>query len=185
MKKRLMLLGALALLMLPGAALSAQTAGWVHVRVDGDEDEQVQLNLPVSMVSVAFQAIREEGLEDLRGGRGGSDDDVSFDDARALWQAMRDAGDAEFVNVQDGDDSLRIYREGDRVYVEGSENGDQSLSIEMPVQLADALLGEDADDVDFEAVIQDLVRQGQADLVLIRDDERTVRLWADNRSTQD
>lgn len=179
MTKKLMVLAATAILMFPAAALNAQQTNWVHIRVDGDQAEQVRLNLPMSMVSMAFETIREEGLDDI------ADGDFGLADAREMWQALRDAGDAEFVNVQDGDESLRVYREGDRLYIEAQDGPDENLRVEMPVRVADVLLSPDSDAVDFDAVVQELIDQGDSDLVLIQAEDRTVRFWVDNQSTQD
>lgn len=181
MKKLLLTLAALLILVAPGTSLYAQDAIWVHLRVEEDGATQVRLNLPISMVSTALGSVRESALQ--RGNRVARD--LTIDDARAMWEAMRDAGDAEFIDVRDGDERVRIFREGDRVYVHTDDGDTENLRMEMPVEVANALLAEDPSQMDLAAAIQDLVRRGESDLVLIRDGDATVRLWADERSTQE
>lgn len=189
MKKKLLVLAAAAGMFalsptIYAQATSSQGTNWIHVSVDGEEDETVRLNLPVSMAAVALETIRNEGLDNDEFGDG-SRGDVSLDDARGMWQAMRDAGDAEFLDIQDGDERVRVFREGDRVYVVGNDGEAESLRVEMPVEIADALLASEDDEMDLEAVIQEVIDRGETELVLIRDDDATIRLWVDDQSGQD
>lgn len=175
------LLATLAFLVLVPSAVEAQDQTWVHLHVEENEETQVRLNLPISMVSMAFESLRAQALSET--GQGGG---PGLADARRLWLAMRDAGDAEFLDVRDEGERMRVFREGDRVYVEGdAADGTELIRVEMPVAVADALLADETATVDLAEVIESLVENGESELVRIRDGDATVRLWADGRNTQD
>lgn len=182
MTKKLVMLAAVAALALP-VAVQAQEASWVHVRVDAEDGTRVRLNLPVSMVDVALKTAREEGFEDAHL-RWDEHADLSLEDLRRLWREMRDAGDAEFVNIQDEEEHVRIFRRGDRVFVHVDEDGTEKVRVEMPVEVADALLETEGDELDLSAAVQKLARRGEHELVRVRDRDATVRIWVDDSNSQ-
>lgn len=174
----------------PGGAAHAQaTAGddgeasWVHVRVDEADGSEVNLNLPIGLVDVALKARGDEifGGEDLRIG---PDGDYSVRELRAIWKELRGAGDAEFVRVRDGDERVRIFREGDRVHVHVDEGESERVRIEMPARVVDALLSAQGEELDVAAAARELGRGGEGEVVSIDDDGTRVRIWVDDSSTQ-
>lgn len=184
MTKKLLMLAIAAVLAVPAALHAQEEASWIHVRVDEEDGAKVRINLPISMVDVALETARKEGLDDAHmhwKGHG----DMSIQDLRRMWQEMRDAGDAEFVNVQDGDEHVRVFRKGDRVYVQVDEEGDEKVRIEMPTEVADALLSGEGETLDVRAAVDKLARRGAHELVRVRDGAETVRIWVDNRNSQD
>lgn len=183
MNKHWLTMAAAALLAVPAGAVQAQEASWVHVRVDEAEGDNVRVNLPISLVDVALEAAGEERLEDghLRLGEHG---DLSVEELRRMWRELRDAGDAELVEVQDGEEHVRVFRRGDRVHVQVDEDGEEKVRVEMPVEVADALLGAEGDRLDLQAAVRKLARRGEQELVRVRDTDATVRVWVDDRSGQ-
>lgn len=183
---KLITLAALAILATPFAAVQAQAqeASWVHVRIDQESEATARLNLPASMVTVALEMVRREGLDGVRL-EDRTNGDVKIEDLRRMWEAMRDAGDAEFVNVRDGDAHVRVFREGDRLYVHADGEDGETVRVEMPVEIADIVLRSGDDQIDVEAVVRELARRGEPELVQISGPDGTVRVWVDDRSTQD
>lgn len=183
MLKKLLAVLAVVALAAPAAA-HAQESSWIHVRVDEADGAKVRVNLPATMVDVALEIADEKGLEEDHL-HFGPDSEVSLDQMRRLWQEMRDAGDAEFVNVQDGDEHVRIFREGDRVFVHVDEDGTEKVRVEMPARVADALLSSKGDTLNVRAALQELASGGSQELVRVREaDGANVRIWVDNRSDQ-
>lgn len=186
MMKHLLTVAAAGLLVVPAGAVQAQEtqeASWVHVRVDEADGAKVRVNLPISLVDVALEAAGEEGLEDGRL-RWDEHGDVTVDDLRRMWRELRDAGDAELVEVQDGEEHVRVYRRGDRLHVHVDEDGEEKVRVEMPTGVADALLGGEGDELDLRAAVRELARRGERDLVRVQDTDATVRVWVDARSAQ-
>lgn len=181
MTKKLLTVAAAAALAVPAMA-HAQESSWIHVSVDEADGATVRVNLPASMVDVALDIADERGLEeDLRLG---PEADVSLEELRRLWHEMRGAGDAEFVNVREGDEHVRVFREGDRVFVHVDEGDTEKVRVEMPAEVADALLDSRDDRLDLRAAVQTLARSGSRELVRVREPDATVRVWVDERSDQ-
>lgn len=159
---------------------AAGEASWIHVRVDEADGAQVSLNLPMSLVDVALDAAGEDAFDedDLR-----LEGDVEIDDLRRMWRELRDAGDAEFVDVRDGDEHVRVFRRGDRVFVHVDEDDREKVRIEMPAAIVDALLGTEGDRLDVEAAARELARVGDREMVRIDDEGTTVRIWVDDSNT--
>lgn len=174
-----------AALALAGVGLQAQEAApaadegeWIHVRVDEADGAQVAVNLPLSLVDVALEIGETEGLdpEELRFG---PDDAVSMDQLRRIWRELRDAGDAELVSVRDGDEHVRIWREGDRVHVRAGEDGREKVRAVLPPAVVDALLGGDGDRLELSAAARELARAGDREIVRVDDGGTRVRVWVD------
>jgi hypothetical protein len=80
----------------------------------------------MSLVSVAMELAQKHAFDgDMDFGeefdghvRFGHDTDFEVEDIRRMWAELRDAGDADYVQVQDGDENVNIYRRGDVVYIE-------------------------------------------------------------------
>lgn len=188
MKKTVM--AVTALLLVSGGAVQAQeqvaaetaTGGsWIHVRVDEDGGEKVDINLPLSLIDVALDIGETEGFDadDLRFG---PESDISVQDLRRMWKQLRDAGDAEFVNVRDGDEHVRLYRRGDRVRVDVDEGGQAKVRVDMPAAIVDALLGAEGDRLDLTAAARALAETGEQEVVRIDDEGTRVRVWVDRVS---
>lgn len=183
MTKKLLAVIAAMTLAVPAAA-QAQDSNWIHVRVDEADGAKVRVNLPATMVDVALEIADEKGFEKEHL-HFGPDSEVSLDQMRRLWQEMRDAGDAEFVNVQDGDEHVRVFREGDRVFVHVDESGTEKVRVEMPASVADALLSSEGDTLDVRAAVKELASSGNQELVRVHEaDGANVRVWVDARSDQ-
>lgn len=177
-----------AVLTLAAAAVQAQEArdgapegSWIHVRVAEADGAEVDVNLPLSLIDVALELGEEKGLDadDLRFG---PDSDVSMEDLRRMWRGLRDAGDGEFVDVEDGGEHVRVYKQGDRVRVDIDEDGVEKVRVDMPASIVDALLGSEGDRLDLRAAARELARAGDREVVRIDDEGTQVRVWVDRQS---
>lgn len=191
MRKALLTMATAAVMAVPTGALQAQEAeasgpaeaSWIHVRVDEAEGARVRVNLPMSLAEMALEIAGEEALEGEHL-QWDSDGDVSLDDIRRMWRELRDAGDADFVEVQEDDEHVRVFRRGDRVHVQVDEEGVEKVRVEVPAGIVDALLGTEGDELDLAAAMQEMARTGEQNLVQVQDGETTVRVWIDQRNTQ-
>lgn len=163
-------------------AADAETSGsWIHVRVDEADGAKVNINLPMSLVDVALEIGQKQGFDedDLRLDPEG---DVTLEELRRMWSELKDAGDAELVEVQDGDEHVRVYKRGDRVHVDVDEEGEEKVRVEMPAAIVDALLSGEKDRLDLPAAARELARIGSQEVVRIDDEGTTIRIWIDQDS---
>ncbi|MFQ5790844.1 MAG: hypothetical protein ACE5JI_10250 [Acidobacteriota bacterium] len=176
------ILAALALLGTP--SLEAQSSPWIHIQVTEDDERpsKVNVNLPLSVVKVALEVAPEKVFSHgrLRIGRRGHD--ISVSDLRRMWRELRDAGEAEFVSIEDGDETVKIFREGDvlQVQIDNAEKEDR-VRVEVPVSVIDALLSGEGEELNLEAALAELENQ-RGEVVRVRDGESRVLIWIDEKS---
>jgi hypothetical protein len=164
-------------LTLSAAAASAQQGSWVHVRVAEEGGASFNLDLPISLVSAALSMAdeRAEGESTVRFGTEGMD----VAGLREIWRELSAAGDAEFLRMEEGGETVRIFREGDRVSFHADEGDTKRIRIEVPFSVVDVLLGTEGDSLDVVGALEELARTGNGDVVEIMDGGSTVRAWVD------
>ena len=183
MKRRLCIHAALAaslcLAVLPAASQEAKP--WIHVHVTegGDKPKNIRVNLPLSVVGMALEVAPEKIVE--KGRVKLKNADISIADIRRLWAALRNAGDVEFVNVEDGDQYVSIVREADLVLIKIDDLKDgkeAKVRVEIPVKVVDALFAAEGDDLDIAAAL-DRLQSERGDIIRVIDGDTHVRIWID------
>ena len=160
------------------APLCAQTSSWLHVQVNdgGEKASTVNVNLPLSVAKAALGMVprqfTDKAVEKL------NEHDVSIADIRKLWAEIRNAGNAEFVTVQKADETVRVAREDDwvRVRVEKTGEKSESVKVDIPIGVVDALLSGDGESFNLLAAINEL-EGNTGDIVNVEDGDETVRVW--------
>jgi hypothetical protein len=187
---------------LPGAA-SAQTSlssgsartvsaashdRWLHVRVSnpGTKEETVRVNVPLELAEKVLPTINKDRLH---GGRVKIDDiDCHGVDVRAIVDAVRTSKDGEFVTVQDKDSDVRVAKQNGYLFVHvfGKNRAKKSqVEVKVPMRVVDALFSGSKEELDLVAGLHALSAQGDTELVSVRDDENTVRVWLDSKNISD
>jgi hypothetical protein len=184
MKRRQFAIAAgLALCLLPLGPAAAQTVKpWVHVHVtEGDEGTNVQVNLPLGAVQAALAAAPAKVIE--KGRMKLQEADISVADLRKMWQELREAGDAEFVTVEEKDQQVRIARQGSVVLIRIIDRASDQpkVRVEVPVRVVDALLEGEGSELNLEAAIRQLHSE-RGELIQVEDGKTRVRVWIDERS---
>ena len=203
-----LVLSACAFLPLPSfAQTSSSSDQWIHVRVENKENkgETVRVNVPVEMAAKVLPAIRHENLQ---AGKVRIDNAHLNDvDLRALLDAVRTAKDGEYVTVQSNEDNVRIAKSVGYLYinvtekkshekpakaVEGKDASAKSspareskVEIKVPMKVVDALFSAGKDELDIVAALHALSANGDTELVSVKDDENTVRVWIDSKNIPD
>jgi hypothetical protein len=185
------------------AAGAATTDRWLHVRVEesGDRGERVKVNIPLAMLEAMAGAIDLEAIDGdaFRGGRLRIDDaDIDQVDLRAMWNAVKDADDMEFVTVETPDESVRVAKDSGYLLVrvrsarsadeaEGSddEGRGEKVDVKVPLAVVDALLSAGENELDLRAALTALAAAGEGELVVIEDGRSSVRIWIDDRNTSE
>lgn len=165
-----------------GAAFADQ---WIHVKVNDRGDEEVTVNLPLSLLGAAAALIPEEvnheasiAIDDM---------DMSWQDLMTFWEEVKAAPEATFVTVQSRDENIEVKKEGHFLLVRTVENSGSGadVNVKFPLAVVDALLSGPEGTLDFEAALYALAEHGEGNLVSVVDGDETVRIWIDDRETAD
>ena len=184
--KRILLVAAITVL--AATPLFAQTP-WIHVTVDEPADEpggnatKVNVNLPVSVVRIALQAAPDDVISEGKIHLRHVDEDIDVETLREMWAELKTAGDAEFVTVEEDDETVRVRREGDTILIDIEERDDddpEHVRVEVPVRVVDALFSGNEDTLNIERAIDELSKE-RGDIVHVDDGETKVRVWIDEK----
>lgn len=177
--KALFLLLALTLIF-SGSALADN---WIHVKVENaQDDEYVTVNLPLSLMQAAVSMIPKEVNDDVHIAI--DELDMSWTELQAFWHEVKNAPEATFVTVQSKDETVKVRKEGDFVYVRTTESTDQGtkVDVQFPLAVIDALLSGPEGTLNFHGALQALADFGPGNLVTVQDGDETVRVWIDGNN---
>jgi hypothetical protein len=179
----------------PGPGASGQVAAsgsshdrWLHVRVTNpnSSEESVRVNVPLELAEKILPTINQHRLHSGK---------VSFDEAdchgvdiRALLDAVRTSKDGEFVTVQNKDSDVRVAKRNGYLLVHVFEKNHPKKSqveVKVPMKVVDALLSAGKDELDLVAGLRALSVQGDTELVSVKDEENSVRVWLDSKNGSD
>jgi len=187
-KLRITALLALFFLVFAGAA-SATEGKWIHIKVEGHDDEQVTVNLPLSLVTAASAMIPDDVRAEIdHETRVALDDlEMSWADLRTFWNELKNAPEATFVTVQTKDENIEVKKEGNFILVNSpnADGGKTEINVKFPMAVVDALLSGPEGTLNFEAAINELANYDGDNLVSVRDGDETVRIWIDNKNEAD
>jgi hypothetical protein len=162
---------------------------WLHIRVDNPDskEETVRVNVPLELAEKILPTINRDRLQS---GKVKVDDiDCHGVDLRALLDAVRSSKDGEFVTVQNKDSDVRVAKQNDYFLVHVVDKHHPSkksnVEVKIPVKVVDALFSAGKDELDLVAGLRALSAQGDTDLVSVKDEENTVRIWLDSKNTSD
>jgi hypothetical protein len=179
----------------PGAygqtAASAKTERWLHVRVINSDNkgETVRVNVPLDLAESVLPTINKEHLHN---GKVTIDQAHMNDvDLHALMNAVRSAKDGEYVTVQGSDQDVRVAKQGGHllVHVKDKSRGEHSrrseVEVKIPMHVIDALFSAGKDELDVVAALHALSLQGDTELVSVKADDSTIRVWLDSKNAGD
>lgn len=161
---------------------------WLHVRVISTDarGETVKVNVPLELAEHVLPAINHDRLHNGKVRVGNIDCDGV--DVRALLDAVKTAKDGEFVTVQKKDGDIAVTKKDGQllVHVHDRERPKaQQVEVKVPMKVVEALLSADKDELDVVAALHALAAQGDTELVSVKDEENTVRVWVDSKSVSD
>jgi ABC-type oligopeptide transport system substrate-binding subunit len=161
---------------------------WLHVRVTNPSkgEESVRVNVPLELAEKVLPTINKNRLHS---GRVKFDDiDCHGIDLRALVDAVRSSRDGEFVTVQNRDSDVRVAKRNGTLFVHVFEKNKprrSEVEVKVPMKVVDALFSGDKDELDLVAGLRALSTQGDTELVSVKDQENTVRVWLDSKNITD
>ena len=179
---------ALAMGVPAATAQSAQPERWLHVRVDSldGKGELVRVNMPLSLAEKLLPAVRNERLRDGKVTINSAE--VNGVDLRAVLEAVRTTRDGEFVTVQSNDADVKVAKKEGYLYVNARDNKgakNTRVEIKVPMTVVDALLSSGTNELDLVAAVRALSKHGDAELVTVKDEKNTVRIWLDSKNTSE
>ncbi len=161
---------------------------WLHVRVSnpGKNEETVRVNVPLELAEKVLPTINKDRLHS---GKVRFDDiDCHGVDLRALVDAVRTSKDGEFVTVQNKDSDVRVAKQNGYLFVHVFEKNrpkKSQVEVKVPMKVVDALFSAGKDELDLVAALHALSAQGDTELVSVKDEENTVRVWLDSKNATD
>jgi len=161
---------------------------WLHVRVISTDakGDTVKVNVPLELAEKVLPAIDHDRLHNGKVRVGTVECDGV--DVRALLEAVRASKDGEFVTVQKHDADISVAKKEGYllVHVKDKERPKaQQVEVKVPMKVVEALLSGDKDELDIVAALHALAAQGDTELVSVKDEENTVRVWVDSKSISD
>lgn len=187
-KRTTLALLTLLLLASPGAA--GNDTQWLHVSVDGTDDdpERVRINVPFGLVEAVLPLL-DDG--DFRHGHIDIDGaELDREEIVELLRAVRDAEEGEYVTVEDRHETVRIAKSGDFITVNVEDTWGrhpENVQMQVPVAVLEALVSGDEDELDLMAAIQALGEHAEGQNLITVDDEdgTRVRIWVDRENTSE
>ena len=184
--KKTIIAVALAALVAGGAGVLGATDNdlWLHVKVEEDNDTKVTVNLPMSVVGKALPMLPQEHF---KAGHMHLDDmEISIAEMRELWQEVQNTPDVTFVTVEDGDETVKVWKEGGylMVSVDEGERG-ENVEVRVPARVVDALLSGDGEELNLVGALEALVDEGEGQLVTVTGANENVRVWVDRIAEAD
>jgi len=161
---------------------------WLHVRVSnpGKNEETVRVNVPLELAEKVLPTINKDRLHSGK---------VRFDDVDCHGVDLggrriikKKTKDGEFVTVQNKDSDVRVAKQNGYLFVHVFEKNrpkHSQVEVKVPMKVVDALFSAGKDELDLVAALHALSAQGDTELVSVKDEENTVRVWLDSKNATD
>ncbi len=162
-----------------GLTLAQSRGPWLHLEVKENKGEPVlvKVNLPVSLIDVALDVVKEERIR--HGKFTLEHTEITVADMKEIWNELKKAGNAEFVAVEKRNETVRISREGEFVLVKVTEKKETKVDLKIPVSVVDALLEGPGDELNLKAAVAAMQLKKVGDILTVNADNTQVRLWID------
>lgn len=158
---------------------------WLHIRVDegGTDGERVSVNMPLDLVQALLPHISVENFD--RGKVRIDVDEIEEIDLDAIWAALREAQDGEYLTVEGADENVRISKEGEHLVIKVDED-DEKVAIKIRIAVLDAMMSGSENELDLLAALQVLGEEDDCELITVQNGDEHVRIWIDtNKSVSD
>ena len=147
---------------------------WFHIRVQETGGARVSINLPFTVLE---KALPLAPIEDLRDGdfRCGRHD---FDPAslRQVWMATSAAGEGKSVTIDVDGETVTAVRNGAELLM----TTDEGTQVRLDAAVVEALVATGDQRFNVKGALEVIARrQSGGSLVMVTDDDATVRIWID------
>src|SRR5258706_14171966 len=125
-----------------------------------------------------------------------NDADMNGVDLKTILDAVRTAKDGEFVTVQSNDSDVRVAKQNGYMLVHVTDKHSGSgkdakstersrVDVKIAMKVVDALFSAGKDELDIVAALRALSAHGDTELVSVKSDDNTVRIWLDSKNASD
>jgi len=177
------------------AALAMPADRWIHVRVteSSPDGERVRINIPLSLAEAVLPTIKVDkfcqGKVKVEGRA------LEQVDLRAMLEAVRKTQDNQFVTVESKDENVEVAKAGEFLLIKVHENpagagkaararkAANTVEVKIPFKVAHALLSGNHDELDVLAAVRALDEYPNLELVTVKDEKNSVRIWVDSNNT--
>jgi len=178
MKRKVVILVAVAALLAAPAAYADDETRWVNVHVtENSSNTNVEVHLPLNLV---LTVLRNVDVENFHGGHVDleldDDMDINFSEIMA---AVKDAPDGKFVTVTSDEADVSVHKQAGTLYVTVNQKEDEMAKVEvtMPMELMDAFTFGEENTLDIAALLQSFDKLPNGELVKVTSNEANVRVW--------
>ena len=179
------------------AALAMPAERWIHVRVteSGPDGDRVRINIPLSLAEAVLPTIKAEKFRDGKVKVAGHALDQV--DLRAILEAVRKAQDNQYITVESKHENVEVAKAGEFLRIKvhedregagkaaGAQKAGSTVDIKIPFKVANALLSGSSDELDVLAAIRALGEYPNLELVTVKDENDSVRIWVDSKNYAD
>jgi hypothetical protein len=167
------------------SSTSARGERWLHVRVisTNSKGETVRVNVPLELAEKVLPAIDHDRLHNGKVRIGCMDCDGV--DVRTIFEAVRSSKDGEFVTVESKEEDVRVMKKDGQLLVhvhDKKRSKDAQIEVKVPMKVVEALLSGSKDELDIVAGLHALAGQGDVELVSVKDEDNTIRVWLDSKN---
>jgi hypothetical protein len=164
---------------------SANGERWLHVRVisTNSRGETVRVNVPLELAEKVLPAIDHDRLHKGKVRIGCMDCDGV--DVRTIFEAVRNSRDGEFVTVESNDADVSVTKKDGQLLVHVHDKNKpkhSQVEVKIPMKVVEALLSGSKDELDIAAGLHALAGQGDVELVSVKDEDSTIRVWLDSKN---
>ena len=178
MKRKVLVLVALAALLAAPTAFAGDETRWINVHVtENSSNTNVEVHLPLNLV---LTVLRNVDVENFHGGHVDLDLDEDMDiNFPEIIAAVKDAPDGKFVTVTSDEADVNVHKQGGTLFVTVNQKEDEMAKVEVtvPLELMDALSFGEENTLDVAALLQSLDSLPNGDLVTVTSNEANVRVW--------
>jgi len=181
----------LAVALLPAATHAASNSKhWVHVSIDGTDEERVRVNVPLKLVHSLEPLLDSHDVSDgitINGKR------LTREELQTMLKAVREADEGEYITVIDDEDQVRVAKEKNHLWVRVTEkhkkDKDSEVKIRIPIAVVEALLSEEGREEGAElnlvAALEELSRHDSGEILTVSDGGERIRIWVDEKNESD
>ena len=158
-----------------------QIQPWLHIQIEGQEDENSEINLPIALLEVMLSMTPEQVVSDGQV-KIGKEHSISIKLLREMWQKTLNANNSEIITFKEINRVVSITKSDELIEIRIDET-DGTVQASFPVVIIDALLSGKSDNLAIAPAITAL-KNLRGDIIYISENNRKIRVWIDEVAQQ-